>query len=270
MKRIIHINTHPYHQTRKDTSQDESRLPEPKAPGDIPGVKSDTQRDHNQQKAIILYSYRNQKHDKLTLTINLLFYLFLQIVFIIDLNFISNAVIVFSQLTTLNYLITLVYLAVSVIYNYRGPAKSSWLYFLKKWLHVLSFTGEGVVVIFYWAILAEDSISNYESTCRSPDWCLFYTMISHGVVLLPSWLELIFQATDVSPCDFWVPVAWGFIYLFFINIPVSLLYQTIYEAISWKDATSLVYAGCALILCLVAFFAGYGLSYLRSRKNRNN
>ena len=216
----------------------------------------------------LFYSYRKKKNDCCTLVINILFYLFLQAVFVFNLTTVSDLRITFSEFTILNYIITLIYLIVSIIYNLAAPEKSTFLYTLNKWLHVLSFTAEGVVVIFYWVVLASDSISNYDTTCKYPDWCLFHTFISHGVVLLPSWLALIFQNTDIGVYDFWLPMAWGICYLAFINVPVTLFYETIYSALTWDNITSFVYAGAAVVLCVIVFYLGYGVSYLNSRKLR--
>ena len=267
MQRDEHYQVQPYKQAQKN---------EPLEVGGAQGnsdrafVKEVTTTDNtlSLDNADILYSYGKKKHDKITLVINSLFYLFFQIIYIINLTTVSDLRISFSEFTILNYTITLIYLIVSIIYNIKGPEKSSFLYTANKYLHLVSFCAEGVVVIFYWAILASDAISNYDTTCKYPDWCLFHTFISHGAILLPSWLELIFQYTDLGPFDFWLPVAWGVFYLAFINVPVTLFYETIYSALTWDDVTSFVYAGAAVVLCIVVFYIGYGISYLNTRKLR--
>ena len=189
---------------------------------------------------------------------------------IINITYVSDIRKTYAEITTLSYLITILYLIVTTIAQITDPSKDDFLWKFQRLMHVFSFSAEATVVVFYWAILAEDNISNYDTTCESPEWCLFNTFITHGVVAIPAWTALIFQFTLVRCMDVFWSLGCACVLLFGVNMPVSLFYEQIYDPISYKDIQSYVYIGGGLVLNATGFFLGYVISLIRTRQVRSS
>lgn len=192
-----------------------------------------------------------------TIVWDLFWFLFLVATHVINVIITGTPIKSHFYLTNVMLLVTSFFLFIHLMYLCNGAVKNSCLY---KWVSILfdlSLSGELTVAVFYWSFLAREVIPDYPSTCPNLAWCYIYTSISHGLVLIPSWIMLFAGWVEMEIKYSWFPFVFGVLYIGLMLIPYSVFVEPLYGMIDFNGALSYIFLAGAIALLVVSYFVGY-------------
>lgn len=102
------------------------------------------------------------------------------------LYFDEGARYVMTYVTNISMLMLVIYLLIGVIHASKDRGEND---SISKWLrgfHVLACTSQPVVVVFYWGLIAPESLANYPDWCDFLFYCHFQNICVHGLGLIPT------------------------------------------------------------------------------------
>ena len=174
-------------------------------------------------------------------------------------------ILLLTNLTIWTYLETIFYLFSALFYAIKPPPLHSARYHLHRMLHMISLVTEVIVVSGYWPFAFQVDLPNYPNNCRSPMICYVFTCTAHGVVVLPAWISLLCQQTDMRMSDYLVWFLYGLAYTIFV-VFYSLWVKPVYPPLSFRDFFSYAAAVFLWLLGFVMLLIGVKVSRCRARR----
>ena len=122
---------------------------------------------------------------------------------------------------------------------FKGKNKKFW-----KFIHIIfeiSFSIESLVTIMYWLII-------YPIFPPKTIYQFLNQALLHGGGYILLWVDNIFNKIRIYPKHMYFIAAYGFTYLFCLNLPYSLIYKPIYPPINWISFSSYIFLLLAIFL----------------------
>lgn len=150
--------------------------------------------------------------------------------------------------------------------NILLPKPDSPLVKTTRVLHNLAYSGELMLVPFYWAVLSKADIGSFHNKPYNYYFSHVNNAMLHGsgliMVILPFFLDC---RLKIEKIDALYVMGFGIVYFVF-NMIISLTIRPIYHGFTYRNVFSFIGAVVAILLLLAWWGLGYGVNRLQEKK----
>ena len=211
---------------------------------------------------IKFYSFNPEvEHDRQSFYFFSVYFVFFTLVHIIQLLKTLEIDNIYLYLAYQSYVINLVFLLVAMLYTIKGRvSRSSFLWKGLRIVHNLALSTQATVVMTFWGTTRYYNDYYIPAYCDSPTWCVFHSIVVHGLSAMPAWISVIGMYTGIH----WKDVIWttlyGIGYVMLVWRPVTLTSEELCPGVTFMDFKSYTYAFSVVWLMVIFSLLGYLIS----------
>ena len=220
----------------------------------------------NTNDADIFYTFKLARSDVISLVFYFAFLLIYVGIWIVQLFVLNSLSKHFFFFTTHTYMLNMLWLGFSIVNILTKPQKWDCFWQVMRALHVMVATQTLTISLAYWTTLVWTALPNLRNVCSSFGWCVFYTIISHGGVCLPSWIALLAMLTDVRSYDVIWPIGYLLIYIFMVLWPLTANFQVLYSPLTFDNTLTVVFILVWFVSTVIVFFFVYYVSQCTKKR----